>query len=319
MEMPFTDRYAEAQGIKRFLSTQGGTVLVVGARRAQFPPEFRRNPRIQIWDALENHEHDNPPHNARVVIALRHISHATFARIHRFVKKRQALLVPGLHHTGEVKAVLSIALDLEPDAETRELLESYTPPEPEHPEPAPAASFDALFANPEPAPILADSPIQAVATDAAPADEVPASTEDSAVAKTTKRGALTEFIQIHADLDAASVADEARRLLPLAKKQGISPTHNSICQGIYVARVKRSRKPTSALAAPLRAKAPRKGASSNGATGNIGEALRLLDDVTAGLGLLREAVLKLQSDETKTASIMGSLQKLLQETGAVQH
>ena len=72
--------------------------------------------------------------------------------------------------------------------------------------------------------------------------------------KNVERGSLSQFVARHANLDAPILADEARRLLALAKDEGLKTTFGSLAQCIMVARKKRGAAPAKAAKKNGRAK-----------------------------------------------------------------
>src|SRR4051812_37312223 len=94
--MPIANHVDTAAAVRRRLA-DGGTILVVGSRSTNFSPELRHPPRLHFWDSTDAKiETRMLPDNARVIICTRFISHAVFARVHRFADKRRLLMVPGL-------------------------------------------------------------------------------------------------------------------------------------------------------------------------------------------------------------------------------
>lgn len=274
--MPFANRATEAESIRRFL-TGGGNLLVVGARSTNFPDVIRNHPRIRVWDSTDPASDNREiPENTRVIICTRFVAHALFGRLHKFAAKKHILMVPGLGNTGEIKEVVRIALNIPVE---------FT-------EPAPA----------EPADAQEIAPMQSAHSEP---DAPDTSTDVDAVAAVPhKKGALKEFVQANLNLQRGP-ADEARRILPLAKEAGFNTTtHAAIAQTIYVLRNPaglRAVKPETAAPAPVIA-----------VPSNIGEALRLLDDAMAVLTLVREAVIKVKSDDEQTQDTMRQLRGFLE-------
>jgi hypothetical protein len=135
----------------------------------------------------------------------------------------------------------------------------------------------------------------------------------SPVPVATPRGAVRAFL-LAQDMDpSAPIAAEARRLLPLAHAAGLTlASHDSLCQALYTFRKKQS-EPQSHLAPSTpqpRAAAPPLMYSA------VGEALRLIDEVAAGLTLVREAVLKVQDDDRRTQEIVKALRGYLDRAPA---
>lgn len=276
--MSIEHRVDEAAALKRRLS-DGGNILVVGARSSNFSPELRQHPRITIWDSTDPRTPTRtPPDNTKVIICTRFIAHKTFGRLQQFASKRRLLMLPGLNNTGEIKDVIQMALGIE-DPETRtpwttppaDLLRAHdieTPPPPPDPSPAP----------PPPRP----------------------------GGRTMKA-----FIASIANLDAGPSREYAR-LAPMIAEAGYATTESSVKQVLYMLRRERaglpsysipSRKVTEQTPAPPPAPKPE--------VSHIADALRLIDEVSAGLGLLREACLKVQHDDEQMQATMQALRGFL--------
>lgn len=135
--------------------------------------------------------------------------------------------------------------------------------------------------------------------------------DDDAASEPTrhKKGALKEFIL--ANLDPQGMpSPEARRILALAQAAGFTTTtHAAIAQAIYNIR----------NAAGGRPAAPRPPASviSTPTPSNVTEALRLIDEVMLGLGLVRDAVLKVKADDESTQDTLRKLRGFLQGAPSV--
>ena len=110
--MPITDRAGQADAIRRTL-TKGGNLLIVGAKGANFPETIRDHPRVRVWDSVDPAAGTREiPENTRVIICLRFISHALFARLNKWARAKQIVMVPGLNSTGEIKDILQMALNI---------------------------------------------------------------------------------------------------------------------------------------------------------------------------------------------------------------
>ena len=292
-------RKIEAEQLKQLLAQHGGTVLVVGARSINFPDAYRKNPRITIWDAIEDHDHERPPHNTRAIICLRFISHPLYSKLNRFRHERQAFMINGLSTTAEIKAILATALDIAPDTEAQAFIDASSSATPLDETPPP-----------EPSPSSQEEPRADTGHDAPPAPDIPASTEGTDMAlRAPERGELRELITNEMDTHAASIAEEARRLVEVAKKKGIKTTANSIAQGIYTMRNEAAKnghgKRATAAATPK--KRERATAETDDQTVL---ALKIITDISEQLDNLQDIVLKLQQDQKKIAGLREYLGKL---------
>jgi len=252
-------------------------VLIVGGRTTNFPASFREHPRIVIWESTENPERYEIPENTRVIIPLRFIGHAVFKRLQDYVRQKQALLWPGLANTGELKALLSLALDITPDEDTKEVL-----------------------ATDVSSPVT--TAIATAADDAQPDTDEP---EPTMPTPPKEKGAVLAFVKQHAD-PKASTTTEARRLMVLAKRQGLQTTESSLMNAIY-----RARQQTIVTAHPVTSRTP----ATTGTLSHVAEALKIIDDVAAGLSLLKEAVLRVQADEETTRTTTQELRAYLSKLG----
>lgn len=276
--MPLANVVSEAAAVKRALNG-GGTLLVVGGRSTNFDDWTRQHPRVTIWDVTDPaNDRKSPADNTKVIICTRWLGHSTFKKLQNFATKKHILMMPGLSGTGEIKEVIRMALD------------TATPtPTPTAP-PMLTSTIDQpskLFADPRPEPDAA-APIG---------------------------GSVRAWVRAHGDLDAPNTK-EAQRLLALAPAAGFpNATRGSLAQMLYVLRRERaglpsykgpgSHHPTTPTPPPP----PPPGWSGRPVAqeSNVGEALRLIDDVATGLSLLREAVLKVQTDEERMKATMTAL------------
>jgi hypothetical protein len=263
--MTMQDRTAEAEGVKRYLH-DGGTVLIVGARSSNFPERIRQHPRITVWDTTDPDiwGTKQPPATTRVIICLRFISHSLFGKLKRYATKANALMMPGLNNTGEIKQVVSIALDIA---------------EPEPPPLPKPQNLEISKTHPKPPPM-------------------------------TSR----EFVRAHGDITHLPSLAEARRLHRLAVEHGYPFSTSALVQQIGA--LKRLAPPP-VKPAPLdivddtRPEPEPEPELEERVTTGIGEALRLIDEVVVGLGLVREAVQKVELDGKKTEATISALRRVL--------
>lgn len=283
--MAIANRASEAAAIKRRL-VGGGSVLIVGSRSTNFDETFRQHPRLTFWDSTDAGAVDlrEVPANTRVIICTRFMSHKTFGRLQRTAAKRQLVIIPGLNNTGEIKDVLSMALDIP---------STPTPPPPTPPPPPPPRQ-----------PWLAQPP----ENDPAPAirgilDRGSAPVREPRVVG----GDYRAFLKAHANLD-GSPAQEIARLMPVLNAAGFHPTEGAAKQMLYMLRRERDGLPSTVLGKPTPKPTP---AADAAPVSNISEALRVIDEVALGLNLLREVVLKVQNDETQLQATMAALRGFL--------
>jgi hypothetical protein len=266
--MPGQDRAGEAHSIQRYLSQfTMGTVLVVGARPHTFPETIREHPKVIIWDSDRETANKDVPASVRVIICLRFITHAMFSRLQRHARKHHLLLMPGLNNSGEIKQMLSQALDLPAD----------TPVPPPEPPPTPA---------PEPPP------------------SVPYGIHKD---MTTR-----ELVRTFGDRSNLPMIAEARRLHALAQQGGMTCSISAIVQQVGLWHKQTAPPPTQTapldLQPPVSVPPP---TPSDGADTRVSVALRLIDDLAAGLQLVREAVQRVGDDEKHTQATITALRKLL--------
>lgn len=274
--MSIEHRSDEAAAIKRRL-TSGGTILVVGARSSNFSPELRAHPRVTIWDSTDPRTPTRtPPDNTKVIICTRFIAHKTFGRLQSFASKRRLLMMPGLNNTGEIKDVIAMALDMETET-------------PRTPWASPAVDLRAHDLLPPP-----DEP---------PAPETPAAPPPRPGGRTMKA-----FIATIANLDASTDA-EYNRIAPLIQQAGYTTTKLSVKQVIYILRREREGLPSYGQTAVTPKATPK--SQPQPEVSHIADALRLIDEVSAGLGLLREACLKVQHDDEQMQATMQALRGFL--------
>lgn len=94
--------------------TNGGVVLIVGAKASNFDEEIKSHPRVVIWDSQQEHWTDKDmPLNTRAVFLTRFLSHAAFGKITGEARKRNInIFNPGEGGTGiiarQVKELLGI-------------------------------------------------------------------------------------------------------------------------------------------------------------------------------------------------------------------
>jgi len=304
---PLSQKRAFAARHLQEVLKQGGTVLIVGARSANFPDQYRRHPRITVWDALEEHDNDRPPENTRAIICLRYISHLLYGRLNRFAKTRQAYLV-ALQTTADIKVVLTTALDIRPDTEAQEVIDASQSPAPE------AAPETTTMTTPEPL-SSPEMPSAETGPDAPPAPDTSASTEGSDMAlRSWERGEMRTFLHAEMNPNPESIAEEARRLTDLArKKRGVKTTANSVAQAMYGLRNEAAKNGSKKHAPPktmkqaLRQQARRVNEPEGDDTM---VALKIITDITVQLDSLKDIVLKLQQDQKKIAGLREYLGKL---------
>lgn len=289
------NRANEAAAVKRVLNG-GGTILVVGGRSMNFSPQLRQHPRITFWDSTDPQAsggHRIPPDNTRVIMCTRFVRHGLFAYVQRFATKRHLLMLPGLNSTGEIKDVIEMALDLQtPDA---------PPATPSAPTPPTYQRHDLPLAD----------------TDA-DTDDTPDADEETARAGNYVGGGkgpspVRVFLTGKLDFTATPQA-EFTRLLPIVKAAGFTQTDAALKQMIYIMRREHAGLPSQvrSKATPAAAKAPTVAAPP---ISNIEVALRFLDDLAIGIGLVREAVLKVKDDDEKTQATMKALRGFLTAQG----
>lgn len=279
--MPIGNIASEAAAVKRALNG-GGTLLLVGGRSTNFDDTIRQHPRITVWDSTDPAtDRKEPPDNTKVIFCTRFIRHTMFHKLQRFAAKRHILMMPGFGGTGEIKEVVHMALAATPPVATQT---------------APPFIPTSTIVNP---PTMFSEP----SADA-----------DADTAAPQRKGAVKAFVALHANLSAVPTIDEARRLLALAEADGISTTVATIGQTLYLLRRERDGLPSVVKTTPT---PPTKKAPAVAAPppSNVTEALRLIDETMTGLVLVREAVIKVQADESQMQATMTALRGFLSTAG----
>jgi len=70
--------------------SNGGNVLIVGAKASNFDEEIRTHPRVIMWDSQNQHWSDKDiPQNVRAIFMTRFISHATSTKLLTEARKKQ--------------------------------------------------------------------------------------------------------------------------------------------------------------------------------------------------------------------------------------
>lgn len=279
--MPLDNIASEAAAVKRALNG-GGTLLLVGGRSTNFDDTIRQHPRITVWDSTDPAtDRKDPPDNTKVIFCTRFIRHTMFHKLQRFAQKRHILMMPGFGGTGEIKEVVNMALAVTPTAPpTAPPLLTSTIVNPSTMFPDPSADTDVDAGAPQ------------------------------------RKGAVKAFVAQHANLDAVPTIDEARRLLALAETEGISTTVASLSQILYLLRRERDGLPSVVKAPPPTTK--KASAIVGPPASNVTEALRLIDETMTGLVLVREAVIKVQADESHMQATMTALRGFLSTAGGPQ-
>jgi hypothetical protein len=101
-----------------------------------------------------------------------------------------------------------------------------------------------------------------------------------------ERGAVKAFIAQHANLEAETLVDEARRLLPIAKKLGVTTTEGSLMQGIRVLKQNRP-----AAARPVGR--PKATAAKTKPTDEISGIVAAIDDIAAKIEVVKTGVVNM--------------------------
>lgn len=153
------------------------------------------------------------------------------------------------------------------------------------------------------------------------ASEEPAPDEPATPARA--RGAVKAFVLQHADLQTDNIAAEARRLLAMPDAKPLHTTLATVTQTIYMARLAAQEQPVKTplpepLPPPLPPPAPATRAPEAltqpqlPIDGHVGEALRLIDELAAGLGLVREAIVRVGQDDATTRNTLDRLRTFLE-------
>ena len=246
------------------LRQTGGKVLVVGCRGDNFPEPYREHPSLVFWEG-DDASRAEIPSAVRVVLMTKFVGHSGYNRIHDECVRRNILFGVKLMGTGEIKTLLS--------------------------------------------PLLADN---GQSIEPAAAETAPIGRKERIVSKPKKfaRGEQQAFIAEYWNAAAPSVKGEALRLAKIAQARGYATSQLSIMNGFYLTR-RRKAETDAAQNALKKAIVP-------ATIGKIGtsapepippplgiladddmELVRMLDeaasklsDLTAAVGLIREAVTK---------------------------
>lgn len=245
------------------LIASGGVVVIVGGHDKSWS-EFRQHPQIVFWtgeqkDVIRKLANGDLPANARGVIISRFISHSQLGKVQEIARRRHLTVFPN-KNDGEVTRLLEEIMSV-PKVETV----NAVPPRPAPPVEAPPTKIT-----------------------------------------------LVEFVSKHITQEKTTHQDEAKRLLPIVASAGITTTQGSLQKCVAVVRqrlglsgtiVRRRRAAVRRDAAPkdragvggsLTPSAP--AAISAVVVGDdVAALVAIIDDLQAGLTLLREGLSKIKS------------------------
>lgn len=225
-------------------------VLVVGGT-STIPPELREHAQVVWWD-LKDKDTLPPaiPKLVSLVVITRFIRHLAMHGLKDQCKQRGITMVTHPLGTGQVKKLLQ--------------------------------------------PLVHTATAQPVTQTREERDMSDAIDKAVAQVRTFGRGELAAFVAQHADLTKVPYVLEARRLFMLAEAQGISTTEGSIAQAMVQAR-RVQQEPAApqepVVAEPVARPAPPPAAAQARASAmqdDDVELVRMLDDVLAGVALVRQ-------------------------------
>lgn len=239
----------------------GGKLLIVGGAITEFmPTSLQNHPQVVVWDdEKQGFSNKEVPANARVIMYNRWVSHGTAAKLREAAVSRHALLFPMLK-TGEMKRLLAEVIQTEP---------------------AECAAVETAIAEQK--------------------TKLQEEKEETTVVqkKISKQGELQRFLSRNLDLDIdfsvkGSKSDEARRLLPLAQKDGLPTTEASIANAIGIIVKNLGKEPTK-----TRPSVEKKTAATTGASDDFEQLDRLIQDAIAAMKLVQEHLPKVRRETGK--------------------
>lgn len=191
-----------------------GKVLVVGAMPRNLP-EYTDHPRIILWGSDIKGRCGQVPSGVEVVLFTKFMSHSWCDKIKASCSEN-VFVNNQVLGTGEVKKIL-LSLGIEPKRKEKDLI---------HQKPI-GINF---------VPQRMVSSINVSASVAEDINTGPTSDDGSSqttpVKSKSKLGVLKEFVLLHGDPNCLVVAQEAKRLLEIAKKEGIATTFHSLEQSV---------------------------------------------------------------------------------------
>jgi hypothetical protein len=260
------------------LLKNGGKVLVVGGQNKSWE-SFRNHPQIvfftgsqaEIARNLKNG--NNFPSNTHAVIMSKFIGHAEAIKVREEARRKKMPIIGPLN-----------------DGQIAELLDNLTNHEP-------LSKQETLVTTTQPTPSVNSTP--------------------TAGRKVAKSGVVKQFVSENHRPE-GTIGEEAQRLLPLAHAAGITTTTiGSLEQGVRELRTKlglrvpRGSKPSKVVSiskttAPTAPPVARQGVTAEKFTTLLG----MLDEAVAGLGLIREEVVKLGQADSKLVQLRNLLKDL---------
>lgn len=272
-----------AQAIAGLKANGHGKILVVGCRGDNFPEPYRSHPQVVYWETGEG---GDVPAATRIILLTRFLRHSLSDSLRAQARKKDILFSAYSMGTGEIRKLLDPLV--QPAAEATEDLDV----EPQAKEPV--------------------SPAERGLKRFAP-------------------GEAQAFVQRHGDIDAKPYSAESHRLAALAKSMGYHTTEASMAQTAYMLREDRSRRaselervrarlhpapeapaapvpeppgaPTPVQAVVVAAEVPKTAALPPDDV----EILRMLDDVTASVALIRDTVLRRAEKRQQLKQLLGEL------------
>lgn len=267
----------------------GGRVLLVGGGLAKLPIAYHEHPRIMVWDdEVEGIQNRTIPATVKVIMWSRRISHATTIRLNNAVQGLHAIKFP-MMKVRDIKNLLSEVIPVGPEY-----------------------SVNGVEIDEEPITKTEFIPLTK------PEVKVERVKETVMVKRNTvKSGSVKNLVinNIGPDVDFSkrgSIAKEARRLMVIAKADGLETTEGSINQAIRAHLIKSAKETTELVNAPLE-KSRRETVKPLGLSKNddFDELDKMLVDAVAAMKLIQEHMPKVKKEVEKLRVLREKMLTLL--------
>lgn len=185
------------------LLSNGGCVVVVGGRAANYSEKMRRHPQFRLW--LETTDKaPTLPSNAKAVLNTRWQRHSHENGVRGQAKNRGVFCPPGHYDPSAIN-----------DAFDR------------------FVAHQKATQKPEAEPVVAEAPKQLAPPPAPPQPVVHEEQMPKKMLRGPKPGELLRFVMEHGNVDAPVQIEEARRLTTLMADEGILTTASSVAQTLW--------------------------------------------------------------------------------------
>lgn len=207
-----------------------GVVLIVG-RESDFP-EYKKSRRIRILEIPRSKSFPGIPKDVEVALCTRFISHTHYDGLRRRCSVEGVHLIPDLLGTRQVRNYIQKLGVLEETPKQQRGQGDMILREVTH----------LNFTQPS-----VSSEGGRSSSLAKPADKDAPNESTQSVPPRTKGGVLKEFVRLHGNPNCPVVAQEAKRLLEITKKEGIATTFHSLEQAVRNYLKKKSVKESSSV------------------------------------------------------------------------